>query len=174
MKAEAWKSSMGAEGLLVDVREPFEFQRENAEGAVNVPLASLVVEDLLQRAAGRKVALICQSGTRAGMAKQKFADNDEVVVIDVGTLAWAQAGLPTVQGKSVMFLERQVRIAAGALVAFGVLLTLLGQGWGIYISGFVGLGLVFAGVTNTCGMAMVLAKMPWNQRVASCEVPVKA
>jgi hypothetical protein len=67
-----------------------------------------------------------------------------------------------------MSLERQVRIAAGALVATGAALAAFGPDpmWrqiGVGLAGFIGCGLVFAGVTDTCGMAMLIAKMPWNQ-----------
>ena len=97
-----------------------------------------------------------------------------VVNVEGGTQAWDGAGLPVIRGKKSMSLERQVRIAAGFLVVLGTIL-----GWlvhpGFYgISAFVGAGLVFAGITDTCGMGMVLAKMPWNQvradSNASCAV----
>jgi rhodanese-related sulfurtransferase len=81
-----------------------------------------------------------------------------------GMYAWEQAGLPVNRGKAVLSLERQVRIAAGLLVLTG---TILGT-WvhpGFYgLAAFVGAGLTFAGLTDWCGMAMLLAKMPWNQR----------
>ena len=93
--------------------------------------------------------------------------------IQGGTLACAQAGLPITHGKKVMSLERQVRIAAGFLVALGSLLGFFVDPRLGFISTFIGCGLMFAGVTDTCGMGMMLAKMPWN-RVAnnpSCSLP---
>ena len=74
-----------------------------------------------------------------------------------------EAGLPVVRGKKAISLERQVRIAAGSLVLLGVLLGWLVHPAFIGLSAFVGAGLVFAGVTDTCGMGMMLARMPWNQ-----------
>jgi hypothetical protein len=86
-----------------------------------------------------------------------------VINIEGGTNACIVAGLPVVRGKKAISLERQVRIAAGLLVLLGVIL-----GWLVHpaffgLAAFVGAGLVFAGVTDTCGMGMILARMPWNQ-----------
>lgn len=78
-------------------------------------------------------------------------------------MAWEAAGLPVVRGKKAISLERQVRIAAGLLVLLGAILGFFVNPSFIGISAFVGAGLVFAGITDTCGMAMMLAKMPWNQ-----------
>ena len=86
-----------------------------------------------------------------------------MVCVDGGTEAWEQAGLPVVRGRGVIALDRQVRIAAGLLVLLGVGLSLLVHPAFVAVSAFVGAGLVFAGITDTCGMAMLLAKMPWNQ-----------
>ena len=83
--------------------------------------------------------------------------------VEGGTLALAEQGLPVVRGKKTISLERQVRIAAGSLVFIGSILGGLVNPLWFLLSGFVGAGLVFAGITDTCGMAMLLAKMPWNQ-----------
>ena len=110
--------------------------------------------------------MICQSGGRAARACERFetAGFSNVFSIEGGTSAWEQAGLPIVRGTTgVIALERQVRIAAGALVLIGLAL-----GWFVHpaflgLSAFVGAGLVFAGVTDWCGMGLLLAKMPWNR-----------
>jgi hypothetical protein len=78
-------------------------------------------------------------------------------------LACVEVGLPVVRGKKTISLERQVRIAAGLLVLIGSLLGWLVHPVFIGLSAFVGAGLVFAGVTDTCGMGLMLARMPWNQ-----------
>ena len=94
-----------------------------------------------------------------------------VINVEGGTTAWSAAGLPVVRGRKTISLERQVRIAAGSLVFAGTLLGAMVNPLFLIIPGFVGAGLVFAGVTDTCGMAMMLAKMPWNQRGgATCQV----
>jgi hypothetical protein len=83
--------------------------------------------------------------------------------VEGGTDAWVAAGLPVVEGKGSISIERQVRIAAGSLVVLGIVLSLLAHPLFIGLSAFVGCGLVFAGITDTCMMGMMLAKMPWNR-----------
>jgi hypothetical protein len=78
-------------------------------------------------------------------------------------LACQTVGLPLAQGKKAISLERQVRIAAGSLVLLGLVLGWLVHPYFLGLSAFVGAGLFFAGVTDTCGMGMLLARMPWNQ-----------
>jgi rhodanese-related sulfurtransferase len=86
-----------------------------------------------------------------------------VINIEGGTLACIECGLPVIRGKKAITLERQVRIAAGSLVLLGVLLGWLVHPVLVTLSAFVGAGLVFAGITDTCGMGLLLARMPWNQ-----------
>ena len=80
-----------------------------------------------------------------------------------GTLACEAANLPVVRGQKAISLERQVRIAAGSLVLIGAILGFWVDPYWIALAAFVGAGLIFAGITDTCGMAMLLARMPWNQ-----------
>jgi len=114
---------------------------------------------------GEPLYLICQAGSRSEKACEKFqqAGFSNVVSVAGGTLACMDAGLPLVRGQKRMSLERQVRIAAGSLVLLGVLLGFFVHPALFGLSGFVGAGLVFAGITDTCGMGMLLAKMPWNR-----------
>jgi rhodanese-related sulfurtransferase len=109
--------------------------------------------------------VICRSGNRARQACEKLiaAGYTNVVNVEGGTQAWEQAGLPLVRGKQAISLERQVRIAAGSLVLSGALLGYFAHPYWIGLAAFVGAGLVFAGITDTCGMGMLLARMPWNQ-----------
>jgi rhodanese-related sulfurtransferase len=109
--------------------------------------------------------LLCRTGTRAQQAWKRLHDAGftHVVCVEGGTEAWEQAGLPVVRGRGVIALDRQVRIAAGLLVLLGVGLSILVHPAFVALSAFVGTGLLFAGITDTCGMAMLLAKMPWNQ-----------
>jgi len=152
---------------LVDVRMPTEYREIHADGATLAPLDALDPKALAQTLS-RPIYLICRSGQRATKAAEQFvaAGISEVVVVEGGTAAWEKAGLPVVRGKKAVSLERQVRIAAGTLVLAGVAL-----GWRVHpgffgLSAFVGAGLVFAGVTDWCGMGMLLSKMPWNR--SSC------
>jgi rhodanese-related sulfurtransferase len=109
--------------------------------------------------------VICQKGGRSANACGKLAAAGltQVVNIDGGTSAWEAAGLSVTRGRQTISLERQVRIAAGSLVLVGALLGYFVHPYWIGLSGFVGAGLVFAGITDTCGMGMLLARMPWNQ-----------
>jgi rhodanese-related sulfurtransferase len=120
------------------------------------------------------IYVICKSGARAqkAIAKLHGAGYKHLVNVQGGTDAWGSAGLPMVRnGGTAISLPRQVQIAAGSLVLFGILIGLLHPA-GFALSGFVGAGLVFSGVTDTCAMAGVLGRMPWNRvSVGSCALP---
>ena len=115
------------------------------------------------------IYLICQKGGRGSQACAKFlaAGFDRVVNVEGGTAAWEQAGLPVVRGKKAISLERQVRIVAGTLVLVGSVLGYFVHPYFIGLAAFVGAGLTFAGITDTCGMGLLLARMPWNQVAAT-------
>lgn len=153
---------------LIDVRTPVEFQAVHAVEARNVPLDALDPHQIMEQRQGspeQTLFIICQSGKRGEKACQKFVDAGYPQVVNVmgGTEAWAAAGLPVVRGKQAISLERQVRIVAGFLVLLGSILGLVFSPYFLALPAFVGAGLMFAGITDTCGMAMLLAKMPWNQ-----------
>lgn len=153
---------------LIDVRTPAEFREIHADLARNIPLDSLDPAGVMNARNGNRDArlyLICRSGSRGRQACEKFlaAGYTNVVNVEGGTSAWADAGLPVVRGQKTISLERQVRIAAGSLVLLGVLLGWLVHPVFLGLSAFIGAGLIFAGVTDTCGMGMLLARMPWNQ-----------
>lgn len=166
---------------LIDVRTPAEFQMLHARGARSRPLATLDPPSILAEHAGRNEPLyvICQTGSRARQASERLAAAGlgSAVVVDGGTAAWERAGGPVVRGRRVMSLERQVRIGAGSLVLLGSVLALTVSPWAGLLPAFIGAGLVFSGVTDTCGMGMVLARMPWNQgpaEAACCPAPVES
>lgn len=155
---------------LIDVRTPVEFRETHVTIARNVPLTQLDAKSLT---AGRSVEtplyIICKSGGRGRQACEQIiaAGYSNVVNVEGGTQAWDAAGLPVIRGRKAVSLERQVRIAAGSLVLTGAVLSQLVHPWWIGLSGFVGAGLIFAGITDTCGMGLLLARMPWNN-VTSC------
>lgn len=153
---------------LIDVRTPVEFREVRAAIARNVPLDSLDPHAVMKQLDGdaeRPIYMICKSGSRGAKACQKFIDAGypNVVNVEGGTQAWDEAGLPVVRGKKAMSLERQVRIAAGFLVVIGAALGYFVHPYFVGLSAFVGAGLMFAGITDTCAMGMMMAKMPWNQ-----------
>jgi len=153
---------------LIDVRTPVEYREVHVAAARNVPLDVVDPETIMRDRKGNTddpLYVICRSGSRSGQACQKFlaAGYKNVVNVEGGTLAWDDAGLEVVRGKEAISLERQVRIAAGSLVVVGVILSQLVHPYFVGLSALVGVGLVFTGLTNTCVMGMMLAKMPWNQ-----------
>jgi rhodanese-related sulfurtransferase len=156
---------------LLDVRTPAEFSEIHVSFARNVPLDQLEKTTISSswNGATQPLYVICQSGGRAKQACEKLmrAGRLNVVSIEGGTQAWDAAGLPVVRGKAMMSLERQVRIAAGLLVFAGTFLGYFVHPYWLGLPAFVGAGLAFAGITDTCGMGMLLAKMPWNQ-VETC------
>lgn len=153
---------------LIDVRTPIEFRDVHVEHARNIPLDQLDAAGLMQACNGTSSEtryVICHSGSRGQKACEMLskAGFTNVVNVEGGTMACVASGLPVVRGKKAVSLERQVRIAAGSIVLLGIVL-----GWFVHpaffgLSAFVGAGLVFSGITDTCGMGMILARMPWNQ-----------
>jgi rhodanese-related sulfurtransferase len=155
---------------LVDVREADEHARERIPGARNLPLSRLEEAELAVHQ-GKPVLFHCRSGARtAGNADRLAAKAGlcEAYVVEGGLEAWKRAGLPVAEDRrQPIELMRQVQIAAGSMVVLGVLLGAFVTPGFYLLSGFVGAGLVFAGVTGTCGLASVLRMMPWNRRAAS-------
>ena len=152
---------------LIDVRTPVEYREVHLEIARNAPLDQLDPAALMQSRNGstnEPLYVICRSGSRGQQGCEKFlkAGFSNVVNVEGGTLACVEAGLAVVRGKKAVSLERQVRIAAGSLVVLGAALSFVHPAF-VGLSAFVGAGLVFAGITDTCGMGMILARMPWNQ-----------
>jgi len=153
---------------LIDVRTPVEFREVHLEVARNVPLDQLDPAVVMQNRNGstnEPLYVICRSGSRGQQACEKFIKSgfSNVVNVEGGTMACVEAGLPVARGKKAISLERQVRIAAGSLVLLGAVLGWFVDPAFIGLSAFIGAGLLFAGITDTCGMGMLLARMPWNQ-----------
>lgn len=159
------KQAAGEPLALIDVRTPAEFQEVHVPFAVNIPLDRIAPEAVRDAANGAPVYIICRSGQRARKACEQLAKSgvEDLTIVEGGTEGWVDAGLDAVHGKKAISLERQVRMVAGTLVFTGTLLGYFVHSYFLGLPAFVGAGLVFAGVTDTCGMAMILARMPWNQ-----------
>ena len=158
----------GEPAQLLDVRTPGEFAAAHVPGATLVPLDELDAAAFCREhaAAGRPVYVLCQSGGRARRAIEKLqrAGFNGGVLVEGGTQAWLDAGLPVNCGEiKVLPLMRQVQIAIGSISAAGAALALAVNPWFALIPLATGCGLLFAGVTGFCGLALVLAKMPWNK-----------
>lgn len=154
------------EAVIVDVREPSEHEAEKIVGANLVPLATICRNNLPQ-CQNKKLVLHCRSGKRSQAACQKLLEEDdslEIYNLEGGILAWGACGNKMkVSGKFFLPLDRQVQLTIG----FGVLISSL---FGyfvspafVFISAFFGAGLAFAGLSGSCGLAVMMAKMPWNK-----------
>ena len=151
--------------ILIDVREPAEHARERIPGSRSVPLSAIDRTDF-----GRdrdKVAVFhCRTGNRTTVHANRLAAAGfkSAYALAGGLEAWKTAGLPTIMDpRAPLELIRQVQIAAGGLILLGLLLALVVSPWFAALSAFVGAGLIFAGITGTCGLARVLGFMPWNR-----------
>lgn len=156
---------------ILDVRTPGEFETVHIPGSYNVPLDTLGEHaGELARRVTQPVVIVCASGNRASQAEKRLAEAgmDNLKVLSGGITEWQAKGGDVRRVKSRWGLERQVRLVAGSMVLGSIVASV----WVPplrYVAGFVGAGLTFSAVTNTCGMAMVLSKLPYN-RSASCDI----
>jgi rhodanese-related sulfurtransferase len=155
---------------LIDVREPVEHAESHVAGARLIPLGQLE-----SRAAeidpAKPVVVMCHAGKRgqAAMEKLQRLGFQDVGNLEGGILAWKAAGKSCAAGEKKVFpLMRQVQIVIGSFVLSGCLLTLFVDPRWIYLPMFFGTGLIFAGTTGFCGLAILMAKMPWNRVMSDC------
>lgn len=155
---------LATSGRLIDVRTAAEFGAVRIPGAINLPLAEFEAHVPRLAALPRPIALTCHSGKRAEQARMLLAacQKLDVVMVAGGTEGWRAAGGEVEFGKATISLERQVRIAAGALAAIGGALALGIHSIFAVVPLAIGSGLVFAGITDTCMLGMLLTRMPWN------------
>jgi rhodanese-related sulfurtransferase len=157
---------------VLDVRTPGEYESAHIAGAYNVPLDTLAEHAReIQSQVSVPIVLVCQSGSRARRAEEtlKTAGMPQLHVLDGGMNAWQAAGLAVRRTRVRVSLERQVRMAAGGLVAIGSLLALGLSPWFAVLPALIGSGLVFSGVTDTCTLGLLLGRLPYNQR-SGCDV----
>jgi rhodanese-related sulfurtransferase len=155
--------------IIIDVREEDEFDAEHVENSIHIPLSSFEKQApaIFKTFHGQNVMIMCRSGKRAGIATQQAARFSEGVQLEVfkgGILEWKNQGKPTIASKkSHLPIMRQVQLAAGSLALTGAVLAYWVSPNFIFLTGFVGAGLAVAGATGFCGMAEILARMPWNK-----------
>jgi rhodanese-related sulfurtransferase len=159
---------MASGAICIDIRESCEFQREHIDGAICVPFEQLIANGLSDVQKNRGVIFSCKSGWRTKNASKQLAELAEngaveIYLLDNGLNGWKSAGFTVIKQKTVLPIMRQVQIAAGSLVLLGMLLGSAVNPLFYLLSTFVGAGLVFAGITGFCGMAVLLGKMPWNK-----------
>lgn len=162
-EAKQWLDN--GEATIIDVREPAEFATKHIQGATLLPLGKITSDDLPDT--HEKIIIYCQKGSRGNSACVKVTDQDNTSVIynlEGGIEAWQAAGNSVKEGKSkVLPLDRQVQITIGSLALAGSLAAYNYDPAFILLPGFLGAGLLFAGLSGTCGLALIMAKMPWNQ-----------
>lgn len=162
------------EAVLVDVREPAENQAECISCAKLIPLAQ-IKKSVLPELNGKKLVIHCRSGGRGGRACDALLSEDpslEVYNLEGGMTAWANAGFDTKSsGKFFLPLDRQVQLTIGLLVLLGTALGYFVNYKFLIVPAFMGVGLTFAGLTGFCGLAILMAKMPWNKvKKSFCEL----
>lgn len=163
----AEKLKGGAVDCVVDVRTLAEFRTVRlSDACAHIPLDEIDADKVRSviKDPSKPFYLLCAAGKRARMAAEKLeaAGLTQGIVVEGGIDACMSCGTCVQRGKALS-LERQVRIAAGALVLTGIALDSAGFPLGTFLAGFVGAGLVFAGISGWCGMALLLAKAPWNK-----------
>jgi rhodanese-related sulfurtransferase len=156
----------GGQGSVIDVRTGIEYDGEHIAGSRLLPLDQLAQSADQVRATPAPRLLLCRTGSRAAMARETLQrlHIGGLTVIEGGIEAYKSAGGAVERGQSTISLERQVRIAAGLIVLTGALLATFVHPGFVWLSGFVGAGLVFAGITDWCGMGLLIARAPWNRR----------
>ena len=154
------------EAVIVDVREPAEHESSKIEGSNLVPLATICKKTLPQFK-GKKLVLHCHGGRRSQSACQKLLAEDqnlEVYNLEGGISAWLSAGNQAQKsGKFFLPLDRQVQLTIGLGVLTGSLLGYFINPAFCFLAAFFGSGLIFAALSGYCGLALLLAKMPWNR-----------
>ena len=156
---------------LIDVREPSEYAGEHITEAKRVSLSHFDLTQIPQESS-KNLVLYCQTQSRSQQAAKQLsaAGWDNIYELQGGLNAWKSANYPLeVNRNAPISIMRQVQIVAGSLVLTGTILGAVISPWFLILSGFVGAGLVFAGASNTCAMAMLLAKLPYNQQIADNE-----
>ncbi|GHC47226.1 rhodanese-like domain-containing protein [Streptomyces violaceochromogenes] len=157
---------------VIDVRTPGEYATGHLPDAHNIPLDHLdAALPALKVAAERgDLLVVCASGARSVEACRRLAEAGiTAATLTGGTSTWTQLGHDVHRPVGVRApwpMERQVRLAAGSLVLSGLLAGRLRPG-ARWISAGVAGGLVFSAVTDTCGMARLLAKLPYNRPKAT-------
>ncbi len=157
---------------LLDVRSTAEHEKVHVPGVQLAPLDEIDGETFPVESGFSKdlpIFIFCSSGVRSKKAAEKLGKigYTQCQIVEGGTQAWIKAGLPVNRGSNaILSVENQVRVAAGGMVVLSVLLTRVAPVF-IWLSAFVGVGLLISGFTDWCGMGMIISRMPWNKRQAA-------
>ncbi|MGB3289705.1 MAG: rhodanese family protein [Burkholderiaceae bacterium] len=166
LSPQAFHQNQGEGILLVDIRSADEYAREHIAQARHIPLEQMAQASAALHGA-KAVVFHCRSGNRTALNAEMLGAcvSCDAYVLEGGLDAWKKAGLPVVtDAAQPLELQRQVQIAAGTMIVLGTALGATVSPWFLMLSGFVGAGLIFAGVSGFCGLARLLMKMPWNRK----------
>ena len=158
--------------VIIDVREEDEFAAEHVAGAINVPLSKLEKNpNIFIHLSDRPISIMCRSGKRATLARDTIhklnflPSSSNLEIYKDGIMGWKNEGKPvTTQQLKHLPILRQVHISAGGLALIMAVLAYFVHPAYAFGAAFIGAGLFVAGATGFCGMAMILAKMPWNKQ----------
>jgi glyoxylase-like metal-dependent hydrolase (beta-lactamase superfamily II)/rhodanese-related sulfurtransferase len=152
---------------LLDVRSALEYDEIHIKDSINIPVDTISSKIKELNQGDQSYIVFCRTGNRSFMAADTLMQSgiSSIKVIQGGIARWQKEKLPVVKGKSVISLERQVRIIAGVLVLFGSIMAWLVHWAFVLIPVFVSCGLIFAGITNSCLMGMLLMKLPYNKKI---------
>lgn len=155
------------EAIIIDVREPAEFAAIHIAGATLIPVGTIDANKLPELN-GKKLIIHCRIGRRGETACEKLLStnpNLDIYNLEGGITAWEQAGFKVEKsGNTCLSVERQTQITIGSGVLLGLILGYFIHPGFLLLSAFFGAGLLFAGITGSCGLAIALSKMPWNQK----------
>jgi rhodanese-related sulfurtransferase len=155
------------EAVLIDVRGPVEYAGAHIKGSHSLPVEQLAL-NTLPDFSGKKLVLQCNTGNRSGKNCEKLKLNNpnlEIYSLEGGINAWRAAGFNVVEsGKYFLPLDRQVQLTIGLMVFLGSILGLIHSINWLYFTGFIGAGLMFAGLSGICFLANVISRMPWNRK----------
>ncbi|HIK86925.1 MAG TPA: DUF2892 domain-containing protein [Alphaproteobacteria bacterium] len=158
------RSENPTETLIIDVREPNEYNAEHIIGAINIPLSKIDIKLVnLANLNKNKIVLYCQSGKRSLEAYKKIINTDNLSNLEGGINLWKEKSFPTNFMKKLLPIERQIQIAMGSFLLIGIILSIIANPYWLLLSFIISLGLLNAGITGWCGLGIFIAKMPWNK-----------
>lgn len=163
-----------SKAILIDVREPNECKEQSIKGSISMPLSTFsqdAFDELIERNIDKKIIIHCKAGGRSNSVCQKviqFNPKLEVYNLHGGIMACEKVGFdiaaePSCCAAKKMTIMQQTQLSIGVCVLMGALLGYIFSPFFLIIPAFFGAGLIWAGISGTCNLSLILAKMPWNK-----------
>lgn len=152
--------------IVLDVREEDEYRYESIQKTVNFPLSQLE-QEMRKLPRNQEIYVLCQTGIRSAQAAEQLrrAGFKRIREVRGGIESWKSEGYSVLRGKGTIPIIRQVQIVTGSLALVGGIFSRLH-----WLAALIGAGLLFAGISGNCGLALLLARMPWNKNSASGKI----